>query len=530
MTKISIFFIIIFNCLFVCAQEWKNFDKIVLNPPTKKFIEQEIENNNSGAYKIGTIIPTNITVSNSGDYNNNKWCIKIFSEDAIGLSLHFEYFNIQEDSEFIVYDKNHNIFNIFKKEDNLSGKGFSIGIVGGDEVFIEYKISSESSFTENDFKISGIAYIYRRAEIIDYQYKALGFGSSESCFVNVNCSEGNNLRQAQKAVARVYIVDGNSVAYCSGTLINNTAEDGTAYFLTAAHCATSANAEDYAKWRFDFNFESVDCTNPTIEPIKTSFTGCKKIASAGINNGSDFLLVLLTNITINQIKNAKLVFNGWNITDVNPNIGYCISHPMGDIKKVSTFNTTAITTTFKNMEITGKQNAHWKLKWSATQNGYSVTDIGSSGSPLLDNSGKIIATLSGGNSSCSNSAAFDYFGKIFYHWDQNSNDSISQLKYWLDPLKTNTNICKSLLYDDLEDEKHDSLKIFPNPCSEIVTVKLPNNLAHKISIFNSSGQFIRTIPNNINETAIDISNYKSGIYFFKIENNNKTICKKLIKR
>ncbi len=82
--------------------------------------------------------------------------------------------------------------------------------------------------------------------------------------------------------------------------------------------------------------------------------------------------------------------------------------------------------------------------WSATANGWGVTEGGSSGSPLFDNNGRIIGSLTGGMAACEpggNGSGTgpdqpDYYGKFAYSWDQNGAESAQQLKYWLDPINS----------------------------------------------------------------------------------------------
>ena len=55
------------------------------------------------------------------------------------------------------------------------------------------------------------------------------------------------------------------MGWCSGSLINNTRNDGTPYYLTAFHCQHGYTPY-YHLWRFDFNYEAVGCDNPPSIP------------------------------------------------------------------------------------------------------------------------------------------------------------------------------------------------------------------------------------------------------------------------
>ena len=81
-------------------------------------------------------------------------------------------------------------------------------------------------------------------------------------------------------------------------------------------------------------------------------------------------------------------------------------------------------------------SSHWRLTWVATANGHGVTEGGSSGSPLFNyNNGnsRIVGTLTGGSSYCSAPNSPDIYGKMSYHWDQNTSTGNIKLKTFLDP-------------------------------------------------------------------------------------------------
>ena len=126
---------------------------------------------------------------------------------------------------------------------------------------------------------------------------------------------------------------------------------------------------------------------------------------------------------------------GWDASTGNSSSGVCIHHPDGDIKKISTYITPLTSGTWGSTP-----NTHWIVRWAATANGHGVTEGGSSGSPLFDDEGLIIGTLTGGESSCQNPTGPDMYGKISYSWASNGSSAEQQLKPWLDP--GNTGILK----------------------------------------------------------------------------------------
>ncbi|NBU91057.1 MAG: T9SS C-terminal target domain-containing protein, partial [Flavobacteriia bacterium] len=299
-----------------------------------------------------------------------------------------------------------------------------------------------------------------------YNYRSTGnpnfqkINESDPCEINVNCSPVGDLWQDEKkGVAKIYIIEGNFAGSCTGSLINNTSQDCKPYFLTALHCGVSATTANMTQWKFYFKYEAPSCTNPSTAGTLDDYfiTGCLRIADSGDNggdSGSDFLLVKLGSSTneatiINNLKSANFsaYWNGWNANTTATTGGVGIHHPSGDLKKISAFSGTSVSAGWNGNGLL----SHWRQSWSSNSNGHGVTEGGSSGSPLFNNSqGYIIGTLTGGSSTCNSPTSPDYYGKISYHWTSNGTTSVKQLKPWLDPtnsgvltLAGSTNPCSS---------------------------------------------------------------------------------------
>lgn len=115
------------------------------------------------------------------------------------------------------------------------------------------------------------------------------------------------------------------------------------------------------------------------------------------NNYSDFALFELTESPLNN--NLDVYFNGWDRTNSPSQGGVGIHHPNGDFKKIATHNMVPAQGQYPN------PNSSWRVNYIATQNGHSVTEGGSSGSPLFTNDKRIIGQLYGGSTiNCSDSS------------------------------------------------------------------------------------------------------------------------------
>ena len=70
------------------------------------------------------------------------------------------------------------------------------------------------------------------------------------------------------------------------------------------------------------------------------------------------------------------------------------------------------------------------------------------------------------------------------------------------------------------------IKIYPNPCSEYITVSTDNKI-DKITILNSNGQQVKTLQPDQN--IINVSDLKCGVYLIHLKSGNLDLIKKVIK-
>jgi hypothetical protein len=130
-------------------------------------------------------------------------------------------------------------------------------------------------------------------------------------------------------------------------------------------------------------------------------------------------------------------YNGWDRRETAATSGVGIHHPGGGYKKISTFTGRAMSETWADEnDNEGAGNAHWNVIFDETANGVSITQGGSSGSPLFNQDKRIVGTLSGGNSECDNPKGLNLYGKLSYHWDKYGNKPAERMDVWLDPAGT----------------------------------------------------------------------------------------------
>ncbi|PLW92287.1 MAG: hypothetical protein C0592_11565, partial [Marinilabiliales bacterium] len=416
--------------------------------------------------RAGFSLTVDKSIDNDGEWEQlpdgrMMWRLRIETHSAVSVGIVFDMFHLPEGSELYLYNEDKSfIIGAFTSDNNNPNNVFSTHLVPGSTIIIEYIETPSQGFMNgglNEIMIEGTGTkrkpvatspseyeseaILHIGEVI-YAYNdkvnedamsTRDLGDSGSCQVNINCSpEGDSWQDEKRGVARILFREGAGWYWCSGTLVNNTLENGTPYFLTAYHCGAVASAADHNVWQFYFNYERPGCPN-TGTPVTNMITGCVLRAEGDISGGTDMQLVELNStppLTWN------IYYNGWDYSGNTTPSGVSIHHPAGDAKKISTFSSTTTTTTWWDGTNMGANNGHWTFtSWDATPNGQGVSEGGSSGSPLFNSAGRVIGTLSGGSSDCGGPYSGDLYGRFDMHWVSayNGSGNAYECRYWLDP-------------------------------------------------------------------------------------------------
>lgn len=396
------------------------------------------------------------------------WRAELVSDGALATELYFSDFRLPENASLYVYSPDGaQVLGGFTAYNNSEEGTFATSQMAGEACILEYYEPAAVAGIGR-VQVSGIGHAYRWVE---------GAADAGACEVDVNCSEGDNWHPQRDAVVRISITDGQAMYWCSGTLVNNLAQDCKPYFLTAQHCGEGIAASFYNQWKFYFRYERNGCgASSGSMPGTKTMTGCVKRGSSndgGGDSGSDFLLLEANTATIPP--NYTPFWAGWDATGAVSTGGVCIHHPDGDRKKISTFTGSTASTTWG-----GVPNTHWRVNWTATAHGAGVTEPGSSGSALFNGAKRIIGTLTGGTSSCASTGSPDYFGKMSYHWQSNPGAANMRLKVFLDPQSTGTlsmdgsyTPCGNPVGIAEEQAVGTTLSVRPNPADDAAVITLP---------------------------------------------------------
>jgi hypothetical protein len=395
--------------------------------------EDNEEEANGMPPRFGFPHEVNYNLGNSGEWIHlddgaKIWRLSISCQGAVSINLLYDKFWLPEGTKFFIYtpDYQHSIgavtsYNNKGEKNNI--QGFATGLIYGEQIILEYYIPAEVEevgVISIAFVVHGYRYIYLEDN------SSRNYGDSKPCNININCPEALNWYLEKNAVALIVVA---GTRFCTGALINTTANDYRPLLLTAEHCLATTAQSAYPHlsfWSFLWHYESPGCvaTGDINKPLSTTGGAVK-----AYNAYTDFALIELSEDPLNK-RRVTPYYLGWDATGNQSTSGVGIHHPKGDIKKLCFSNQIQNYEFFMHWDdgSISSPNTHWKV---AINKG--TTERGSSGSPFINNEHRVIGQLHGGDTTCA--PVLNYYGKLSVSWA--SNDSIQrQLKHWLDPLQT----------------------------------------------------------------------------------------------
>lgn len=394
--------------------------------------------------------------------------LAIYSEGANSINIIFKEYALPHGAKLYIYNKQQtDMIGAFTSDNNKSCNKLACVPVLGDEIILEY-------FEPYNTNITGKLVIGK----INHDFMGVKNGDFDTtrnngCQVGINCSpEGDDWQTEKKAVCKILI---GGTSFCSGVLLNNTNEDGTAFVLTANHCVNSQELAEESV--FIFSYERLSCEG-------TAISDNHSISAATLratNYLSDFTLLELSR---KPLSTWEVYYAGWDCNDIQYAGGVGIHHPNGDYKKISTFNIIP-----KQSDcLQPNRTEHFYLidEWIPTLNGHGVTEGGSSGSPLFNSNHKVIGQLYGGcqghNDNCFNPYNdFSNYGKIHSSWN-NGSSCDTRLKDWLDPENSEissfsgSNVCQQGIVENA-DLAHKIL------CNQEEIYQVTKNIFSKDTVF-----------------------------------------------
>ena len=351
------------------------------------------------------------------------WRFGIRSRGACSLNLLFTEYELPEGAQLFLYNADQTqVLGAFNHLNNSEKAILPTALIEGESLIVEYQEPAQAAF-HGRLAIGEVNHGYRSLQSGEpgSPWSSLSCIPSPLCYAD-SLGVGNPI---QRSVV-LLVINGN--LFCTGSLVNNSAQDGTPYLLTASHCLNDnfrLENPDYAEVAGTivtfFQYESPLC-NPTLMGTKELSMASAQFCAA--NEEHDLILLKLNEL---PPIHYRPYLAGWDRTRIDQGPYQCIQHPQGGPKGLAFELDTISYQTFEITEYPFAAEAHLLVPhWEV-----GCTAGGSSGSPLFDRHQRLIGALTGGHSSCS-SPTNDYFYAISQVWDLGE-PADRQLQDWLDP-------------------------------------------------------------------------------------------------
>ncbi len=361
--------------------------------------------------RIGYPMKVDLGTATSGTWEDLKgggqvWRFVARSEKALWIVFGFDSFRIPAGAELRIYEPTLKTVQTYTAADVRDHGQLWTPPIAGDELVAELYMPEKLRGVDPGLHIGTISHGYKPFGTIGRDKVEKAIGDSGSCNIDINCPLGAAWQNEKRGV--VILLSGGA-DFCSGSLINTTANDCRPYVLTAHHCSANATTS------YGFNFERSGCGTGDPPPATTYTVAGGPVL--GDYASSDFTLLQMN---AQPPESYNVYYNGWNRSPLPSQQSWNISHPSGDVKKIA------------HDADPPTDGSNWGPNhWRIGQYEEGTTEPGSSGSPLFDQNHYITGQLHGGTASCT-SLTYDEYGKLSESW-VGGGTAATRLSDWLDP-------------------------------------------------------------------------------------------------
>ena len=349
------------------------------------------------------------------------WRLPVVSTGAVSLNFGFTRYRMPEGGRLRVLTLDGaEIVGPYTDADNKTHGELWTPLVSGGEAVIEVTVPA-SRVGELELDLGSVNRGFR--DILGVASRAV----DTSCQIDAVCPAADPYRDQVRSVALIVL---RGIKQCSGALLNNTARDGTPYFLTAGHCGDLEDDLSIARGIVLYwNYQATECGAREFGGETQDQTGTVVRAH---HEHTDFVLLELD---AKPPAAANVYFAGWSWAAEAPSSSFSIHQGVPSPKAISIDNDPAeIKPYLAVLDWDAFEPDPNELYLGVEQFEQGSVEPGSSGGALFDQDKRVVGQLRGAQTGCT-SRGPAMSGRLAKSWSIGS-EWDGSLRHWLDPLGT----------------------------------------------------------------------------------------------
>lgn len=364
--------------------KFRHFELSPPDPTVVRRAEQDSAQDDFRRANVGVHRVVSWTIQDAQwEYTGSEWRarLSITSQTAFGLRLHLSNVVLPDGARLFIYTPDEKQPAMSFTAADFSRPDFWSQILVGDTALLELFVPVSS--TEPPPVSLTVA------EVSHFFVSLTGFGTPSTCEVDASCYSAWD--GVGDSVGLIYASSSGTTFVCSGSLLNDLANDYAPMFLTARHCFSDSLTAESAVvfWRY----KSSSCNGSVPDPSTVPQTLGAELLSMSTN--ADATLLLLTGDLPTDIAYA-----GWTTTELSYfTPATVLHHPKASFRRYAQGHRDADISQYPN---------DYAFYWTT-----GLVEPGSSGSPGFNSAQQVIGHLSRGSSQCGVSNGPDLLGKFF---------------------------------------------------------------------------------------------------------------------
>ncbi len=346
----------------------------------------------------------------AADNGRARWQLRIHSPGALSLSLAFTDFNLPQGAWLNITSLEGEVLaGPFTDADNEEHGQLWTPPLTTDEVLLSVELP-----------MGVLDHLRLLLTRVHHGYAGFGQPSaakSGSCQRDLVCADNESWNRLGRSVGLISV---EGVRYCTGFLINNTAQDQKPLFVTAGHCGIDQKTAPSVVVMWEHAVDQCDASAEAPMPSRSFQTGAILRAS---HRASDLVLIELDDAPNTE---SGAYFAGWDRSFDDPLRALTIHHPNTDRRRIAVTESPVQSTEHLGTKGIDRGNHIRVRSWDS-----GTTEGGSSGAPLFNEDLRVVGALHGGHAACGNQKS-DWFGRLSAAWDD-GNAPARRFRDWLDP-------------------------------------------------------------------------------------------------